>query len=181
MDKSILNTLIEGSIRRDEKAFRMIVEEYQYMIYSVSFRLLCNEEDAKDAVQETFVKVWLNLHTYNANQQFSTWLYAVSTNLCIDKLKKASNKYHKTVIDEKITNLFSTENSDQKLLNTELGEIIQSLTNELSPKQRTVFTLVYLEELGMDEITLITGLTTEKIKSNLYLARQAIRKKLENY
>jgi len=181
MDKSTLDKLIERSVRNDENAFRKIVEEYQYMVYSLSFRLLGNEEEAKDAVQETFIKVWLRLHTYDVNQKFSTWLYAVSTNLCIDKLKKSKSTIQNTAIDEKILNLCTTENSDQKLLNSELGDIIQTLTNELSPKQKTVFTLSYFEELETNEISRITGLTPEKVKSNLYLARQAIQKKLEKY
>jgi RNA polymerase sigma-70 factor (ECF subfamily) len=75
----------------------------------------------------------------------------------------------------------SSDNAEQYLMNSELGEIIQTLTNELTPKQKIVFTLRCLEELEIEEIIQITGMTAEKIKSNLFLARQSIRQKLEKY
>lgn len=179
MDKSTLNELIASSKLNDQKAFRKIVECYQYMIYSLAFRLLCNEEEAKDTVQETFIKVWLNLSAYKTDKKFSTWIYAIASNLCLDKLKSLKHLYQSTTIDEKIYILISNENVEQAIINTELGEIILRLTNELTPKQKMVFTLRYLEELEIDEIIQITGMTSEKIKSNLYLARQTIRRKLE--
>jgi RNA polymerase sigma-70 factor, ECF subfamily len=181
MNKSALLELIERSKKNDNRAFRKIVEEYQYMVYTLSFRLLCNEEEARDTVQDTFVKVWLNLNKYNANNKFSTWLYTIVTNLCLDKLKKLKNNFQQNSNDVALLNLVSSENIEQNLINSELGEIISSLTNELTPKQKVVFTLRFLEELEVEEIVIITGLSAEKIKSNLYLARQTIRQKLEKY
>jgi RNA polymerase sigma-70 factor (ECF subfamily) len=66
------------------------------------------------------------------------------------------------------------------MINSELGNIILKLTSGLTPKQKMVFTLRYLEDTEIDEIVQITGLTSAKIKSNLFLARQTIRRKLEN-
>jgi len=179
MDQSTLTELITLSKRNDQKAFRKIVECYQSMMYSLAFRMLCNEEEAKDTVQETFIRVWLNLKAYNPDKKFSTWMYAIATNLCLDKLKSAKYKYNDNSIDDTILNVISSENVEQSVINSELGIIIRKLTSELTPKQKIVFTLRYLEEIEMDEIVQITGMTPEKIKSNLYLARQTIRRKLE--
>ena len=181
MDKSTLNDLVTSCKQNDENAFRKIVECYQFMIYSLAFRMLCNEEEAKDIVQETFIKVWVNLASYNPDKKFSTWIYAISTNLCLDKLKSSKHIYHSTTIDEKLYHLISNEDIEQAIINSELGEIILRLTNELTPKQKIIFTLRYLEELEIDEIIQITGMTSAKIKSNLYLARQTIRMKLETF
>jgi RNA polymerase sigma-70 factor, ECF subfamily len=181
MDKSTLNDLIERSKLNDEKAFRKIVEGYQVMVYSAAFRILCHEEEAKDIVQETFIRVWLNLSYFQAEKKFSTWLYAIATNLCLDKLKASKQRFKTESIDERIFDLISSDNIEQKLINSELGKIISSLTNELTPKQKVVFSLRYLEELEVEEIIQITGLSAEKIKSNLFLARQTIRKKLEKF
>jgi len=181
MDKSTLNNLIERSSRNDHKAFREIVESYQSLVYSVAFRILCNEEETKDIVQETFIRVWMNLSSYNPDKKFSTWLYAIATNLCLDKLKSSKRNFQGYSIDETLYNLIASENADQTILNSELAEIIIRLTNELTPKQRVVFTLRHLEELEVDEIEQITGMTSAKIKSNLFLARQTIRKGLENF
>jgi RNA polymerase sigma-70 factor (ECF subfamily) len=181
MDKSSLDKLIERSILNDEKAFRLIVEEYQHMIYTLSFRLLCNEEEAKDVAQETFVRVWLNLSKYNPEMKFSTWIYTIATNLCLDKLKSPRKIIYNELTDMVNTNLLSTECADKQLLNNELGELILTLTDSLSPKQKVVFTLNCLEELDVDEIVEITGFTPENIKSNLFLAKKNIRCKLEKY
>ena len=181
MDKSTLNDLMERSTRNDHKAFREIVEGYQSMVYSVVFRILCNEEETKDTVQETFIRVWMNLSKYHPDKKFSTWLYTIAINLCLDKLKSSKRNFQSNTIDETLNNLVASENIEQTIINSELGKIISKLTNELTPKQKIVFTLRYLEELELDEIVQITGQTSNKIKSNLFLARQTIRKKLEKY
>jgi len=181
MDKPTLNELIELSKRNDQKSFRIIVEAHQYMVYSLAFRIMCNEEEAKDIVQETFIKVWLNLSGFDLEKKFSTWVYAITTHLCLDKLKSLKQRFKSESLNENVNILISSENADKKLIDSELGEVILSLTNELTPKQKIVFTLRYFEDLEMDEIVEITGLTPEKIKGNLYLARQAIRTKIERY
>ncbi len=176
MEKSHLNELIERSKRNDEKAFRLIVEGYQSMIYSLVMRILCNEDEAKDTVQDTFIRAWLNLEKFDSEKTFSTWLYKIATNLCLDKLKSSKHKYENSKgIEETIYKLVSDDNPQAQLENSELIDIIQLITNELTPKQRIVFNLRYLEELEITEIVSITGLTADKIKSNLYLARQTVK------
>ncbi|MDD4968445.1 MAG: sigma-70 family RNA polymerase sigma factor [Paludibacter sp.] len=179
MDKSTLNDLITSSIRNDEKAFRIIVETYQSMIYSLSFRLLCNEEEAKDTVQETFLRVWLNLNKYQSDKKFSTWIYAIASNLCLDKLKNLKHNQCSNSNDESINYMISSDNIEQTIINKELAEIILKLTDNLTPKQKIVFILRYLEDIEVNEIVQITGMPPNKIKSNLFLARQSIRRKLE--
>lgn len=180
MDRSNLNDLIEASKRNDGKAFRKIVESYQAMIYSLALRLLCNEEEAKDTVQETFLRVWMHLSGYNPEKKFSTWIYAITTNLCFDKLKVSKRHFRIVSIDETLNDLLSPENVEQEIINAELVNIIVVLTDTLTPKQKIVFTLRDLEALEIEEVSQITGLSAKKIKSNLFLARQAIREKLGN-
>lgn len=180
MDISNLNDLIEASKRNDGKAFRKIVESYQAMIYSLALRLLCNEEEAKDTVQETFLRVWMHLSGYNPEKKFSTWIYAITTNLCFDKLKASKRHFRIVSIDETLNDLLSPENVEQEIINAELVNIIVALTDTLTPKQKIVFTLRDLEALEIEEVSQITGLSAKKIKSNLFLARQAIREKLGN-
>lgn len=180
MDQSTLTDLIALCKRNDQKAFRRIVEGYQSMVYSLAFRMLCNEEEAKDAVQETFIKVWLNIDHFHTDKKFSTWVYAIASHLCLDKLKSSKHIYQGNATDEALLNLISEDNVEQSMINSELGNIILKLTSGLTPKQKMVFTLRYLEDTEIDEIVQITGLTSAKIKSNLFLARQTIRRKLEN-
>lgn len=181
MHQSTLNELVVLSRQNDSQAFRKLVEGHQAMIYSLAFRLLCNEEDAKDIVQETFIRVWKNLHRYNTTMKFTTWLYSVAANLCYDKLRIAKRYPTIKLADPNLLHeLVSNENIEKTLINNELAGIIALLTDEMTPKQKLVFTLRDLEGLDMEDVVSITGLSAEKIKSNLYLARQFVRKKIEH-
>jgi len=185
MDQNTLNELITRSKHNDGNAFRQLVECHQSMIYSLAFRLLCNEEEAKDAVQESFIKVWLNLKSFDTSRKFSTWVYAIATNLCYDKLK--SGKHFSKCLPAETLNdvlsnaVFSNDDVEKKMIDTELGALIATLTDKLTPKQKIVFTLSDLEDLSTEEIVQITNMTASQIKSNLFLARQALRTKLKNY
>lgn len=180
MDQNTLNELITRSKHKDGNAFRQLVECHQSMIYSLAYRLLCNEEETKDAVQETFIRVWMNLHGFDTSRKFSTWVYAIATNLCYDKLK-SSRHFARSLPLEMLSDVISNEDMEKKMIDSELGALIATLTDELTPKQKMVFTLRDLEDLEVEEIVQITGMTTSQIKSNLFLARQALRTKLNRY
>jgi RNA polymerase sigma-70 factor (ECF subfamily) len=181
MQQSTVVELVMLSRQSDAKAFRKLVEAHQYMVYSLAFRMLCNEDDAMDVVQETFIKVWKHLNAYKTEMKFTTWLYSIASNVCLDQLKSARRKPINPIDTQNIVeNIISDENNEQKLINSELAIIINGFTAQLSPKQKLVFTLRDLEGLEIKEIIEITGLEPEKIKSNLYLARQFIRKNLES-
>jgi len=180
MDQNTLNDLIARSKRNDGNAFRQLVESHQSMIYSLAYRLLCNEEEARDAVQETFIKVWLNLKKFDTSRKFSTWVYAIATNLCYDKLKSGKH-FSNCLPAETLNEVLSNDDVEKKMIDSELGALIATLTNELTPKQKLVFTLSDLEDLSTEEIGQITGMTASQIKSNLFLARQALRTKLNTY
>jgi RNA polymerase sigma-70 factor (ECF subfamily) len=180
MHQSTVIELVISSRQNDARAFRKLVEAHQSMVYTMAFRLLCNEEDAKDVVQETFIKVWKHLGSFNTELKFATWLYSIAAHQCYDILKKAKHNFNLRIEDQNtIREFISNENIEKKVINAELSHIISTLTGELTPKQKLVFTLSDLEGLEVEEIRSITGLSAAKIKSNLYLARQYIRKKVE--
>jgi RNA polymerase sigma-70 factor (ECF subfamily) len=176
-----IQELINLSKNGDKTAFGELINTYQNLVYSVAFRLVANEDFAKDIAQETFLRVWLNLHKYNKKYKFSTWIYKIATNICYDFLRKHKQKNFVQIDIESVKSLIiSKENVEEKIINEELKSLILYFTNELSPKQKIVFTLSDIEDLETDEIEKITGLSAEKIKSNLYLARKNIKEKLNN-
>jgi RNA polymerase sigma-70 factor, ECF subfamily len=182
MNQLTVTNLIHRSRENDLEAFRALVEGHQSFVFSVAFRLLCNEDNAKDVAQETFIRVWKHLFSFKEEMKFTTWLYKIATNLCYDQLKSENRRNHHEVCaieDSALFNIASDENLEKTLINSELAKTIRFLTNQLTPKQKLVFTLRELEGLEIDEIKVITGLSPEKIKSNLYCARQNIREKLE--
>ena len=180
MNSEKAENLIEQSKQHDAAAFRQLVEMYQPFVFRVAFRLLCNDDEAKDIVQETFIRIWTHLHSYNNRTRFSTWLYKIVCNLCYDRLRtlKRTRADIKTDVDLSNLNILSDHDVEQSVINHDLKEWITALTYDLTPKQRLVFTLKDIEGLEVDEIRDITGLSGAKIKSNLYLARQYIRNKI---
>lgn len=173
--------LIERCKKGDSNAFRELVEYFQGRVYVFTFRMLCNEEDARDVVQETFIKVWRSLAKYNSALKFTTWLYTIAANCCYDHLRKGKQRKQQVDIEQvKLAcELLLQDNLEQKIINEDLAAVITRLTHELTPKQKLVFTLKELEGLDVNEISAITNLSPEKIKSNLYLARKNIREQLE--
>jgi RNA polymerase sigma-70 factor (ECF subfamily) len=175
-----MSDLLKQCRQHDAYAFRKLVEMHQPMVYSFAFRMLCNEEDARDAVQDTFIRVWKNMDKYNPEQKFTTWLFAIASNLCCDKIRSSKRKLNAEE-DEILSFLSTEENLEETAIRSDLARVIGVLTDNLTPKQKLVFTLRDLEGFEPEEVERITGMTAGKIKSNLYLARQSIRKMLEKY
>jgi RNA polymerase sigma factor, sigma-70 family len=172
-----LITHIDLCCQGDTKAFGFIVEEYRQLVYVLAFRLLCDEEDARDITQEIFIKVWQNISKYNRKYKFSTWIYKIASHACYDKLR-VERKMSKVNLAD--CELYSDGYPDEILNNKELKKLIIGISAGLTPKQKLVFTLSDLEELEVEEISVITGMTPAKIKSNLYLARKYIKSKISN-
>lgn len=182
MNQTTVAELIQRSRQNDLEAFRTLVDTHQAFVFSVAFRLLCDEDNAKDVAQETFIRVWKHIDRFNTEMRFTTWVYKIATNLCYDRIKseKRRNNHEISNIEKSVLlSVASDENIETSLINSELAITIRFLSNQLTPKQKMVFTLRELEGLEVEEIIEITGLSSEKIKSNLYCARQTIREKLE--
>lgn len=164
----------------DRDAFRWVVQTHQRMVFSLALKMLCNEEEAKDMVQETFIRVWQSIKNFDTQKTFSTWVYTIASRLCIDRLKRA-RKVVALPEDELVLRRFASDGDEQlSLENKEWVSIVKTLAESLSDKQRLVFTLCQLEGLPSTEVEQITGLNAHQVKSNLYIARQAIRKRLND-
>ena len=175
----------------DKEAFRSLVERCQGMVFSVALKMLADEEEAKDVVQETFLRVWLNIGKYNpryrsesserggcdSSKRFTTWLYAIVSRLCLDHLKGRA-RIIALPEDEAVLRHYASADGQHDLENREWVAIVRLLAEKLSPKQRLVFTLSQLEGLSSQEVEEATGFTAKQVKSNLYAARQTIRERL---
>ncbi|GHT24420.1 DNA-directed RNA polymerase sigma-70 factor [Bacteroidia bacterium] len=172
--------LIDRCKQGDSKAFASLMAEYQPLVFRLAFRLLCDDNMAKDMVQDVFIKIWLQINKYNPQYGFSTWIYKISCNLCYDKLRRMKHFPKPVQLPDAFSEMeiASSENTEMSFINKELKEMILYFTKELSPKQKLIFTLSDIEELEVAEIVAITGLSAGKIKSNLYLARKQIKDKI---
>lgn len=165
--------------RGDKDAFRWVVQTHQRMIFSLALKMLCDEEEAKDMVQETFIRVWQHIRDLDQQKSISTWIYTIASRLCIDKLRRA-NSVVSMPEDKLVLRRFASDNDNQRTLeNREWVSIVKTIVEGLSEKQRLVFTLIQLEGLSSAEAEQITGFDAKQIKSNLFVARQTVKRRLK--
>jgi RNA polymerase sigma-70 factor (ECF subfamily) len=175
--------LIEDCKNGDLHNFRQVVEKTSPLVYSVAFRMLGDEDTARDIVQDTMVTVWQKLPKIRSAESFKKWVYRIAVNKCYDHIRKRKREPELRLTDQAwaiISNNIS-ENAATELENQENAMIIGFLTESLSPKQKTVFVLSELEELSHDEIAEITGMYRSAVKANLYNARKKIEILLKKY
>jgi RNA polymerase sigma-70 factor (ECF subfamily) len=176
-----LELLIEEAQKGDLRAFEKIIKDHQSYAYAIAFRFLCDEDDAEDVVQESFIRIWNHLQDFDPETKFTTWMYRIVINLCYDKAKTNKRRAH---VFSRFSNDASGEHwtvhsdMEQELSNREMVALIKSLADGLSEKQRMIFLLRDLQDLTIEEVADITGMSESAIKTNLFYARQNIRKKL---
>ena len=162
----------------DKAAFRNVVQNCQGMVYSLSLKMLADIEEAKDVVQDTFIKVWQNMASYDDRYSFNTWVYTIASRLCLDRLRKV-RPIGPAETDERVFEQVADDNDPERQLeSSEWVSVIRVMADGLSGKQKLVFTLSQLEGLDAAQITEITGLDADQIKSNLYAAKKNIRERL---
>jgi RNA polymerase sigma-70 factor, ECF subfamily len=176
-----LETLIEKAQSGDIHAFEKIVVRHQSYAFAIAFRYICDEFDAEEIVQESFIRIWSHLQDFDSRTKFTTWMYKIVVNLCYDKTKsnkRRTNLFTRLNNDSFSENYMSHIDPEQELSNKEMAALIQTLGNGLSEKQRMIFLLRDLQDLSTKEVSDITGFSESAIKTNLCYARQHIRKKL---
>jgi len=174
--ENIINKARNG----DKEAFGKIVIQHQQYAFNLAFRIVNNEDDARDIVQDSFIKIWKNMKLYLPKIKFTTWMYKIVTNTAIDHLR-SSKKMDMVNLDDfhEWHEQNDNNNTPETLLNNkETGELIRSFAESLSEKQKLVFILRDLQGLNSSEVEEILDLHETSVKSNLYHARKAIGKKL---
>jgi RNA polymerase sigma-70 factor, ECF subfamily len=163
---------------RDLAAFEQLVRKHQPYAFSLAMKFLCDEAEASDVVQDSFLRVWKNIDRYDPNQKFTTWLYKIVVNLCVDRfraLKRSRSIFLSRDRDPVLEDLPDERDWETMRSQEQLAGIIRTLSDRLSPKQRMVFTLRDLQDLTVEEVVEITGLSIGSVKTNLHYARKSIR------
>ncbi len=175
---SNLNDVIYKCRAGDRVAFRELVRDFHRLVFTIALKMLADEDLAKDIVQETFIRVWQNIGTFDLNKKFSTWICTIATRLCLDELDKRKCTAPMPDDERFFNEYVSAENISAQLENSQWVSIVRVLAQELSPKQRIVFTLCQLQGMDTADVMEISGLDADRIKKNLYVARQTIRERL---
>lgn len=169
-----------GCIRNgDHTAFKKLVEMYQQPAYRLAFRILGNEEEAKDAVQESFIKIWQKIGSYDSSREFIPWMYRILANTSADRMRTI-RRHEWVPIDLVSQKLVALQQRDQGTPadNHDLAILIKGLAGKLPETQKMVFILRDVEGMSSEEVEAITELTGNAVKSNLYHARKSVRERL---
>ena len=142
----------------------ILLQRYTLLLLGVSMKYLKNEEQAKDSVQQIFLKVIQELHKYNV-EYFKSWLYMVAKNHCLMKLRERNGK--STVeINDNVTSKADEEADRQVLLQNDYTlDLLELSLKELNPEQQQCVTLFYLQKKSYQEISDETGFTMLQVKS----------------
>jgi RNA polymerase sigma-70 factor (ECF subfamily) len=168
---------LDQARRGDKVAFGKIIEAYQGPVYNLAYRMLNNSGEAEEAAQEAFIRAYTRLDSYNPNHKFSTWLLSITSNYCIDLIRK--RRAILLSIDEPLPphpSLMSEKSAapEPQLVQSEQQELVQSLLAELAPEYREAVVLRYWHELSYEEIAEMMDTTVSAIKSRLFRARKQL-------
>lgn len=161
--------LIRDARTGDRDAFRQLVFRYQSRVLSVAFRILGNSEDAKDAAQEVFIRLYKFLPSFKVEKRFFTWLYRITVNVCYDHLKR-----EKRFLAIPLEDRFQISEHDS-VLDTDSQQQIVKLLDRLSTAQKTAFLLREIEDLSCKEIAEILSCPVSTVRSHLFLARKRLK------
>ena len=178
--------LIRRAAQGDDGAFEQLVLAHQRQVYNLCLRICCNEADAMDLSQEAFIRAWRGLGQYQFGAEFSTWLYRLTRNVCIDFLR--AQKRRQTVPlhlndDEGETELplpDTAEGPEERAVAGERRRALAQAMQALSPEHREILTLRVIEDLPYEQIAQILGVRTGTVKSRLARARISLKNILKS-
>lgn len=168
--------LISRCKKNDENAFESLIKIYENKIYNLCYYILKNKDDAFDASQETCLKIYRFINKFKGDSKFSTWVYRVTYNTCLDYIKKKRDELS-------YEDVFSTDTRaegridgliESKELKFEIKRSIMKLNNDF----RTVIILRDIEGLSYQEIADILGIEVGTVKSRINRAREALKNEL---
>lgn len=175
--------LIARTVDGDHEAFGQLVETYEKQVYNLCLRMCGNPEDAHDLAQEAFIKAWRGLRFYKSEAAFSTWLYRLTSNVCIDFLRRQKRRptVSLTVREdgEESTELEVEDiqsQPEEQVLHNEVRTEIAKAMDQLEDEFRMILTLRVIDELSYEEIAEIMDLKIGTVKSRLARARLKLKK-----
>ena len=184
-------TLIRAAQNGDSDAFEQLVRSYDQNVLRMAFNLLHSREDARDVYQEAFLRVYRNLTKFRFDCSFSTWLYRIVANLCLDqirkrKVRKEEGSALETASGEVDRFQFLPEtrayvDPQRQLLSAEVNSRIQEVLDRLTPRERLVFEMRHFQGMRLRAIGEALGVTEEAAKNCLFRATQKMRAALGDF
>jgi RNA polymerase sigma-70 factor (ECF subfamily) len=153
-------------------AFANLVAAYQGPVYNLCYRMLGSATEAEDAAQETFVRLYSKLHTYESDKKLSSWVLSIASHYCIDRLRRRHGD-SLSLDDEVVATVLPSRQAgpEESALRNEARDEVQAAVSRLDPAYRVPLILRYWHDLSYNEIAEVMGLTVQAVKSRLHRAR----------
>lgn len=180
-----MEELIQAAAGGSQEAFRALLEAHQKQVFNLCLRMVGNPEDAADLSQEAFIRAWKGLPFFQQDCAFSTWLYRLTSNVCIDFLR---SRKHRDAVS--ITFLDESEDAcqwdlpdpaqgpEEQAIAGEDRESVISALNDLDAEYRQALTLRAVNGLSYSEISQVLDISEGTVKSRISRAREQIRRKV---
>lgn len=168
---------LERARNGDRAAFGRLVEAYQGPVYNLAYRMLNNRGEAEEAAQEAFIRAYTRLDSYDPQRKFSTWLLSITSNYCIDLIRKRRATLlsleeplpaHPALMSD------HADGPEAQTLNHEREALVQSLLATLPEEYRETVVLRYWYDMSYEEIAEVMDTTVSAIKSRLFRARRQL-------
>jgi len=165
--------LIIEARKGSDVAFSDLVQRYDRQVFQIALKYFKNEDDAKDVYQDVFIRVYKNLNKFEFKSEFSTWIFRITTNVCLThKVKAGSRKAESLPTGD--------EEPENEMIDKDTKRLIQEAVDKLPPKQRLVFTLKHDESYKIKEIAEMMKCSEGTVKKYLFLAVDKLKVQLKN-
>ncbi|MDI3528145.1 MAG: hypothetical protein PWR03_2329 [Tenuifilum sp.] len=182
--------LVERALKGDQKAFAELMDRYRDAIYFMLLKMVNNKSDAEDLTLEAFGKAFKNIHQYTPNYAFSTWLFKIASNNCIDFIRKRKANHisiEQGTEDEEGNSLSPSSviasnilDPEEKLIKKQNIKLVQDVVAKLKPRYRKLVELRYFKEYSYEEIAEELNLPLGTVKAQLFRARELLSNILNN-
>lgn len=164
--------IIEMVQQGNTNAFSYLVNKYQDVVYSIALKVLKNRDDAEEMAQESFIKAYRSIRSFQGKAKFSTWLYSITYNTCISQARK------KKIPSTQIDNLPVSDEEDTDaftgIMEENRSRYLEMALKQLPEEDYTLIILYYYEDQSIDDVSKITGLTESNVKIRLFRARKKL-------
>ena len=165
--------------RGDKVAFGWLVEAYEGPVYHLAYRMLGNAAEAEDATQETFVRMYTKLHTYQPDRKLASWVLSIASHYCIDRLRRRRFGWLSLDDDPMVAVVSSPQRGpEEAALRSETRDEIQAVVDRLAPPYKAPLILRYWYDLSYEEIAEVMELSVQAVKSRLHRARLQVAERL---
>ncbi|MFN8355128.1 MAG: sigma-70 family RNA polymerase sigma factor [Spirosomataceae bacterium] len=171
---------IDRILNGETSAYRFLVERYKRMVYSIALKVLVNLQDAEDAAQESFLKAFQQLHTFEQKSKFSTWLYTLTYRTCLNKLRERQSETAFLSDEVAMYQADDTPNAAELLSRHEQAQVVKQAIDQLPRQDGLLILLYYYEDKSIKEIEEITNLSASNIKIRLHRARKVLEQQLKS-